>query len=149
MPTWTRDRSAPGYLYLCTDDRALLGEWARSGYPEEVCGVLIGAPARGGTRVHAVRHGINLERDRPHERFLLDARTLLEADRDAAAAGLEIVGVWHSHPDHPARPSVIDRRHAFSGWSWVIVSVNGQGCVEIRSWRLEGDTFLEESLAGS
>ncbi|MGH8508908.1 MAG: Mov34/MPN/PAD-1 family protein, partial [Gammaproteobacteria bacterium] len=68
------------------------------------------------------------------------------ADRDARARGLEIVGVWHSHPDHPAEPSETDRAAAWEGWSYLIVSVARDGINAIRSWRRDAGQFYEEDV---
>jgi len=56
------------------------------------------------------------------------------------------VGIWHSHPDHPARPSETDRAAAWEGWSYLIASVTDAGLSELRSWRLSGERFLEEPV---
>ena len=66
------------------------------------------------------------------------------------ASGLDIVGYYHSHPDHPARPSEFDREHAWPGTSYVIVSVEKGKAVDCRSWRLRDDraAFDEERLDG-
>ena len=63
--------------------------------------------------------------DSPRNRYLISPRDLLEAEKAARALGLDIVGVYHSHPDHPARPSEFDREHAFPWYSYIIVSVRG------------------------
>jgi proteasome lid subunit RPN8/RPN11 len=57
---------------------------------------------------------------------------------------MEVVGIWHSHPDHPAQPSETDRQAAWEGWSYMILSVTGEGVSDVRSWRLDGDAFIEE-----
>jgi proteasome lid subunit RPN8/RPN11 len=95
---------------------------ARRGYPFEACGVLIGrrAPARRVTRAVAVH---NCERDTPRVRYAIAPEDLLRLQREALAEGLEVVGFYHSHPDHPARPSETDRRLATDGLSDGIVHV--------------------------
>jgi proteasome lid subunit RPN8/RPN11 len=93
-----------------------------------------------------VRDAANLNQERPGDRYELDPRTMLEADRDCRARGLEVVGVWHSHPDHPAEPSETDRAGAWEGWSYIIVSVARAAVGTMRSWRLSGDRFHEESI---
>ena len=87
-----------------------------------------------------------MNRERAHDRFELDPRDLLSADLAARAEGREIVGIWHSHPDHPAEPSETDRLAAWPGWSYLIVQVTAQGAGAMRSWRLVGDRFVEEAL---
>ncbi|HXH03139.1 MAG TPA: M67 family metallopeptidase [Candidatus Competibacteraceae bacterium] len=138
--------NALSVLYLSAADRARIAGWAEQGYPLESCGVLIGRQEDGRCWVQEVRLGRNLNRERAHDRYELAPEDLLAADQAASAAGLEIVGIWHSHPDHPARPSETDRAHAWSGWSYVIVAVERGRAVDLRSWRLQGETFAEEEL---
>jgi proteasome lid subunit RPN8/RPN11 len=80
----------------------------RAGYPDEACGALLG---RGGD-VKKVAPLQNRETERPRVRYAIDPRDLVELDREARGLGLEIVGYFHSHPDHPARPSETDRQRA-------------------------------------
>lgn len=118
----------------------------RAGYPRETCGLLIGEQADGVARVAESVQAPNLNQERPGDRYELDPRALLVADRDARQRGLEIVGVWHSHPDHPAMPSETDRAAAWEGWSYLILSVAKDGVADVRSWRLEEARFSEETI---
>ncbi|MFQ5994448.1 MAG: Mov34/MPN/PAD-1 family protein [Acidiferrobacterales bacterium] len=126
--------------------RSALERWVREGYPLESCGVLVGR--QDGTRVEVERaiQARNLNRKRAHDRYELDPKDFLLADEKARDDGLEIVGIWHSHPDHPARPSETDRVAAWAGWSYVIISVTRDGVADMRSWRLNSDQFVEESI---
>ena len=128
----------------------ILGEslngFARQGYPHETCGLLLGVRWGAEHVVSQVRRARNLNVERAKDRYELDPDDFLAADRAARAAGLDIVGIWHSHPDHPARPSVTDRDGAGPGWSYLIVSVGRDGVEEIRSWRLNGGDFEEEAI---
>ncbi len=128
--------------------RAQIEDWAAAGYPEETCGLLLGRALGEGTAVEQATHGHNLNRVRAHDRFELDPRDFIAAEHAARDAGLEIVGVWHSHPDHPAHPSETDRACAWAGWSYLIVAVDAGGAVDSRSWRLAGGDgpFAEEAL---
>jgi proteasome lid subunit RPN8/RPN11 len=76
----------------------------------------------------------------------LAPQDFIAADTEAQKAGLEIVGVWHSHPDHPARPSEVDRKSAWEGWSYLILAVKHDGIHDLRSWRLVSEHFVEESI---
>ena len=116
------------------------------GYPHETCGLLIGRQAEGITTVIEAVQAPNLNRERPGDRYDLDPKAILVADRESRQKGLEIVGVWHSHPDHPARPSETDRAAAWENWSYVILSVGRDGVREVRSWRLKGAQFQEEEI---
>lgn len=119
---------------------------ALAGYPHEVCGLLLGDGDGEETRVVCLHAAGNVRHDRPQDRFALDPRDYLAAEESARRRALAVVGVWHSHPDHPARPSETDREFAWPGWSYPIVSVSAQGAGELRSWRLVGDTFCEEEV---
>ncbi|WP_333840911.1 M67 family metallopeptidase [Pelomicrobium sp.] len=131
-------------LHLPPAEQARLRAWAEKGYPQETCGVLIGRSRDGVTEVVEVFPARNLNQERARDRYFLDPQDYLKADESARARGLSIVGVWHSHPDHPARPSATDRAHAWEGWSYVIASVGPEGLTELRSWRLKDGVFEEE-----
>ncbi len=133
-------------LHLPAVEQARLRAWVERGYPQETCGVLIGRSRDGLTEVVEVFPARNLNQERARDRYLLDPQDYLTADESARERGLSIVGVWHSHPDHPARPSATDRAHAWEGWSYVIVSVTPQGVIDLRSWRLVNGAFEEETV---
>lgn len=86
---------------------------ALAGYPFEVCGVFLG---RGPVVSRAVG-AVNRETEAPRVRYQIAPEDLLRLQREAEAEGLDIVGYYHSHPDHPARPSETDRRVAAGGLS--------------------------------
>lgn len=94
---------------------------AIDGYPFEVCGVLVGHS--GERRVQRVVRVPNGEQESPRVRYLIAPEDLLRVQREARAQGQEIVGFYHSHPDHPARPSETDRRLAAEGLSDGVVHV--------------------------
>ena len=106
----------------------------------------MGQQTEGVTDVIEAVQAPNLNHERPGDRYELDPKAMLTADRDARQKGLEIVGVWHSHPDHPARPSETDRTAAWEGWSYVILSVSRDGVRDVRSWRMKGEQFEEEEI---
>jgi len=124
--------------------RAEIEARARAGYPLESCGLLIGRPGEARTEVVRVVPARNVERERPHDRYEVDPATFVASDGAARAEGLEVVGLWHSHPDHPAEPSETDRASAWTGWSYVIVSVTREGVADLRSWHFTGKRFVEE-----
>jgi proteasome lid subunit RPN8/RPN11 len=84
---------------------------AASSYPEECCGVLIGHAGDGAaaTLVERILSVSNEREDSRHNRYVISPETILAAQKEARGLGLEIVGYYHSHPDHPARPSEFDR----------------------------------------
>jgi proteasome lid subunit RPN8/RPN11 len=89
---------------------------ALEGYPFEACGVLLAAKAEPDRAVRAVR-ARNHETERPRVRYQIAPEELIGIQRQARSDGLEIIGYYHSHPDHPARPSETDRRIAAEGLS--------------------------------
>jgi proteasome lid subunit RPN8/RPN11 len=82
---------------------------------------------------------INRRDDSPRNRFSVEPRDVIEADRAAQARGLDVIGWYHSHPDHPAKPSEYDREHAWPWYSYIIVSVHHGVPQEMTSWRLNED----------
>ena len=126
--------------------REELATIAVNGYPYETCGVLVGACADGEVRVERVFEARNLNTERAHDRYVLAPDDLMSADLAARKAGLEIVGFWHTHPDHPACPSETDREAAWDGYSYLILSISGAGVEGLRSWRLNGEGFVEERV---
>jgi proteasome lid subunit RPN8/RPN11 len=136
-------------LVLPSEVRAEIEGWIRAGYPEETCGLLIGRHHNGRTETARATQAKNLNRQRARDRYELDPADFLAADLGARESGLEIVGVWHSHPDHPAEPSETDRAAAWEGWSYVIVEVTRAGVAAVRSWRLQDERFHEEPITSS
>ena len=107
--------------------------------------MLIGRALERRTEVRRVVEARNLEPS-PGDRYRLDPRDFIAADDDARRDGLDVVGIWHSHPDCPARPSRTDLESAWEGYSYLIVGVTGAGAVDFHSWRLDGDRFAAEEI---
>lgn len=117
-------------------------------YPEEGAGFLLGNGADP-RRVTAILALPNSREDGArHNRYLITAQDMLRSEQEAARLGLDVVGVFHSHPDHPNRPSEFDREWALPWFSYIITSVQSGRAVESRSWRLQEDrsVFLEEPI---
>jgi proteasome lid subunit RPN8/RPN11 len=96
-----------------------IAEQARTGYPFEICGVLVGED-------HTVREvvpAVNRESESPRVRYQIAPEDLIRIQREARESGREILGYYHSHPDHPARPSETDRRVAAEGLSDGVIHV--------------------------
>jgi len=117
-------------------------------YPNETCGAMLGIEGDGGREVRELFPLTNRRDDSPRNRFSITAEDFREAERQAAARGLEVVGWYHSHPDHPARPSEYDREHAWPWYSYVIVSVAAGKPADMTSWLLADDRthFLPEEI---
>jgi len=117
-------------------------------YPEECCGFLIGRVEGETTIVERLLPVENQREDSRHNRYLIEPEIVLEAHKEARQQGLDVVGYYHSHPDHPSQPSDFDREHAWPGLSYLIVSVQKGKVADGRSWRLadERDRFDEETI---
>ncbi len=120
-------------------------------YPEEGAGLLLGT-ANGTSRVVAAILKLTnaREADARHNRYLITARDMLRGEQEAQKLGLDIIGVFHSHPDHPNAPSEFDRQWAVPWYSYIITSVQNGKATGSRSWRLrdERDSFDEEVIQG-
>lgn len=120
---------------------------ARS-YPEECCGALVGQSNGVGKFVFFTRPFENANADSRERRYYVGPDAYREAEGWAKSQGLEVVGIYHSHPDHPARPSEFDREHAWPWYSYVILSVEQGKPLTVTSWVLtdERDRFDPEEL---
>ena len=108
-------------------------------YPEEGCGILIGRDGGESREVTQVVEAENTREDSRRNRYVIGPEDFLAADRRARAAGLEVLGFFHSHPDHPPVPSAFDLEQAWPYYSYLIVSVTGGVAGEQRCWRLRED----------
>lgn len=124
-------------LLVRASELARLHAHAAEGYPHEVVGILAGD--RAGHQVSRVQPLLNERADSPANRYQVSALHLARAERALEAEGLEIVGYYHSHPDHPSVWSDFDRDHALPNMSYLIVSVRGGEVASTRSWRLRED----------
>jgi proteasome lid subunit RPN8/RPN11 len=133
-------------------DRVLIKEIHNHGqtaYPEEAAGMLLGKLE--GERKRVIQR-LELQNSREdsarHNRYLLTAEDYLHAEQEAARQGLEVIGVYHSHPNHPNRPSDFDREWAMPWFSYLITNVQDGQALASRAWRLEEDRsyFIEETI---
>jgi proteasome lid subunit RPN8/RPN11 len=124
---------------------------ARERYPFEACGVLVGV-VQSLARVERVVPVVNREQEQPRVRYQIAPEDLIRIQREARDRGEEIVGYYHSHPDHPARPSETDRRIAAEGLSdgvyHVVVGVEKGERAFPTAWvfRDASQSFHEEAL---
>jgi len=133
-------------LRIHREQLALLHAHATEGYPHEVVGILAGDRSR--HTVQRVQPLTNERADSPANRYKVGGLALLQAEQDLEAQGLEIVGYYHSHPDHPAQYSDYDREHALPNMSYLITSVHGGDVIHTQSWRLLEDrsSMQEEAI---
>ncbi len=119
-------------------------------FPHECCGALLGRDSTAVESSNSQESGtprevldlfpmVNRRDDSPRNRFAVTADDVRDAEKAARQHGLEVVGWYHSHPDHPARPSQFDREHAWPWYSYIIVSVMSGAPAEMTSWRLNDD----------
>ena len=108
-------------------------------YPEEGCGVMLGRESDRDREVVQVIGFDNVREDSRTNRYLIAPEQFLAAERAARDAGLDVIGFFHSHPDHPSRPSAFDLEHAWPWYSYLIVSVEKGRVVDAHSWRLADD----------
>lgn len=161
-------------LHLGEEHRRAIARHGEGGYPEEVCGFLLGrwdrddvktvarllpidnawdhaaAPASAAAEF-AAAGGTEFAEGTRRRRFWIPPDQYYRADREARAANETILGFYHSHPDHPARPSGHDlalARETFPGYSYVIVAVHGAKAVDLTSWVLrdDGSRFDPETI---
>ncbi len=119
-------------------------------YPYECCGALLGRDTEGGREVQDLVRLVNRRDDSPRNRFGVSAADVRDAEKAARERGFELIGWYHSHPDHPALPSEYDREQAWPWYSYVIVGVEKGVAGPMMSWRLTDDRmgFKPEAIEG-
>ena len=123
-------------------------------FPSECCGVLIGRDERtsDGTARRIVERlqplTNSFEKEEQYHRFRLDPLEYIQVEKAAGAEGKLVLGFYHSHPDHPARPSEYDRAHGWPFYSYVIVSIMSRKPAAMTSWLLDENTaqFRQEEI---
>jgi proteasome lid subunit RPN8/RPN11 len=126
-----------------------ISKHGESAYPNECCGFLIGRIDDGAKVTVKLLAAENAREDAAQvNRFLITPDDYRAADKLARQDGLDVVGFYHSHPDHPNRPSDYDRDHAWPFYSYVIVAVANGQAEQTASWVLrdERDGFDEEDI---
>ncbi|MCS6935356.1 MAG: M67 family metallopeptidase [Chitinophagales bacterium] len=131
-------------LYLPSHIQEQLAVDAVRTYPDECCGFLLGTEqshARTVTEIIAVHNAREGDKRRRYEIHPDDYR---RAEKYADVKGLQLLGIYHSHPDHPSVPSEHDRAVAFPYFSYVILSVRQGEVVSVQSWRLNDNRHFDE-----
>jgi proteasome lid subunit RPN8/RPN11 len=124
-------------------------EHGEKSYPEEGAGLLFGYEHEGKRFLADVMFLKNAREDSArHNRYLITAEDMLLGEKEAQDLGLSIIGIFHSHPDHPNEPSEFDREYAIPWYSYLITSVDNGEAAGSRSWRLMDDRtgFEEEEI---
>lgn len=122
-------------------------EHARQEYPNECCGVVVGS-IYNDKRIFESHRTRNINKERAKDRFIMDPDELNMLDKQARVSNLDILGFYHSHPDHPDKPSEYDREWAHPGYSYIIISVKAGKDLRARSWIVEENdsAFKEEKI---
>jgi proteasome lid subunit RPN8/RPN11 len=137
-----------GQVTLSPEARDGLRRRAGRGYPQEDCGLLLGRREAGRVEVRrALRVRNRAGTGERTRRYRIDPADYLRCERRAQAAGLDVVGIWHSHPDGEAAPSRTDARLAWARWCYLVAAVDRRGVRELRAWTLRGAGFREITLA--
>ncbi len=134
-------------IYISQDKINEIQKYAESSYPHECCGLLIG---KAGSRkevlkIYPVK---NRNVERAVDRFDMDPYELNQADKDARKSGHDVIGIYHSHPDHPPRPSGFDAERAWAGYSYFIIAVKDGKKEALKSWVFDDSRkeFDEEEI---
>ena len=129
-------------------ERALeaMTAWLTSHYPEEACGFLLGREHGDDRKITEAWSAANISVENRKRRFIVDPLDYLKAEKKASAQGLNLLGIFHSHPDHPAVPSEHDLVAAHPYFSYTIVSIVAGDVAAIRSYQLKGGAFVEEEV---
>src|SRR4029077_14196997 len=114
------------------------------GYPDEICGLMLGTDRV----VTEVRRARNIIVERSRDRYEIDPLDQIRIQREADAAGLDILGYYHSPPDHPAQASRFDPERAWAGYVYVIVSIEKGKPVDANAFvaAIDGGPFHAEPL---
>ena len=128
-------------MYVTEDAAAQIAGIGERGFPHEICGLLLGKEEDGRRVISAlVPIDNSFEEGEQYHRYLITPDAMFRAEREARRQGLDVLGVYHSHPNSPARPSEYDRDHAaWTAWSYLIVSVNDGKAGDLLAWSLRED----------
>jgi proteasome lid subunit RPN8/RPN11 len=119
-------------------------------YPNECCGILYGSERDGQRVISQLEPVANaFDAAEQYHRFSISPQQLMQAERKASDRHEMVLGFYHSHPDHPARPSEYDRQHAWPFYSYVIVAIEKARPAAMTSWLLDDQTeqFLQQPIS--
>jgi proteasome lid subunit RPN8/RPN11 len=135
-------------IHLPADVAAEIRRACEKAYPLEACGVILG---NGDGRsepwvVQGIRSAPNQHGDDQRRRYQVPPEFQMQAERDALAHGQDVIGYFHSHPDHPAQPSEYDRAHAWFGYVYAICAVAKGAAQALNAFTLDGDGGVFQSV---
>lgn len=136
-------------IYLSEEHKKQIEAHGETAFPNECGGMLIGRFEDGKKTVVELLPMENaMSESEQFNRVLILPKDVLRAERYARSQKLDVIGYYHSHPDHPAVPSQFDLDHALPVWSYIIVSVQSGKAADVRAWEMENDRskFNEEEI---
>jgi proteasome lid subunit RPN8/RPN11 len=125
-------------VLIRNSDLQFIMSHAKSTYPEECCGFLLGLDSR----VRSVERIVsvqNVNQDSRRNRYNIDPKDLIRADEEARRSNMSLIGIYHSHPDAPAQPSQFDLEHAWPWYTYLLLSVENGQPKDIAAWNLSED----------
>jgi proteasome lid subunit RPN8/RPN11 len=146
--------SSPTRLILTLAQIRQIEREGAAAYPSECCGAILGLDQNDGAVTRRLVRKLeplknSFQADEQYHRFSLDPKELIDVEKRAGEAKLNVLGFYHSHPDHPAKPSEYDRTHAWPFYSYVIVEIAKGKAAVMTSWQLDPGTeqFVSEEIA--
>jgi proteasome lid subunit RPN8/RPN11 len=131
-------------IYLPPNIKKQMVSHSRHTYPEECCGFFYGTEKHQKRLIHEITCVENTRTTNKRRRFEVSHRDYMKAEQKAQAEDLTLLGVYHSHPDHPAEPSEHDRQQAMPFFSYIIISVEEGALADITSWQLNHKRKFEQ-----
>ena len=131
-------------IQLTRAQRDAIEAQVKKHYPKECCGLMAGRIEGENKAVQKLYPVANINTERAFDRYVIDPREFMEVSEQIHKSGQKIVGIYHSHPDHPDRPSEFDRAHAWEVYSYIIVGVQKGTAVSMRSFVLDKDLLFQE-----
>jgi proteasome lid subunit RPN8/RPN11 len=125
-------------IYIKHGQLQFIMNHARSTYPEECCGFLLGKCSNFRTIERALS-AQNTNRNSPKSRFNIDPLELIRAEEEAQRSDMDLIGLYHSHPDAPAQPSQVDLENAWPWFTYLVVSVQNGEPKDVAAWLLSAD----------
>ena len=133
-------------LVLNKDLMDKMVDHALDSYPMECCGFVFGNDQPDGRMITEVHTTPNSKQGDQRRRFEVNPRDYLKAERYALEKDITLLGIYHSHPDHPAVPSVHDLKQAVPFFSYLILSTEKEQVKKTTSWQLYHEQFEEEEI---